>query len=160
MSKEEFKYIYDQYFDVIRNYIYYRSGNAELATDIAQETFIKVWEKQFEYKEGQIKALLYKIASDYFINHLRHKKITEENITELKFRMIDSNAEDEEMDVLKVKYEKALAKLPEKQRIVFLMNKMGNYTYKEISDDLNLSVKAIEKRMSKAIKMLKDELRK
>jgi RNA polymerase sigma-70 factor (ECF subfamily) len=74
LTKGEFKHIYDKYFDIIRNYLYYRSGNLELANDITQETFIKVWEKQFDYEEGKIKSLLYKIAGDNFVSHYLYCK--------------------------------------------------------------------------------------
>lgn len=158
MTKQEFKYIYDKYFDSIRNYIYYRSGDVDLATDITQETFIKVWEKQFDNSKGLLKSLLYKIAADIFKDHLRHNKIIQESAFELK-RLYTSTADDiDETNKLKQKYEIALAKLPEKQRVVFLMNKLDGLTYKEIAQDLSLSLKAIEKRMGQALKMLRNEL--
>lgn len=159
MTKQEFKYFYDQYFDVIRKHIYYRSGDVDLATDIAQETFIKVWEKQFDLKSGQIKSLLYKIAGDLFVNFIRHKTVTAENIEEIKFRYSQENSNGNNTDERKERFEKALAKLPEKQRVVFLMNKIDGLTYKEIASDLSLSVKAVEKRMSIALKTLKQQVK-
>ena len=85
LTRDEFKNIYDQFFDAIRNYIYYRSGDSELATDIAQETFIKVWEKQFSYEPKKIKGLLYKISSDLFISHYRREKLARDHQAEIKF---------------------------------------------------------------------------
>ena len=159
MTKEEFKTIYHQYFDSIRNYLYYRSGNAELSTDIAQETFMKVWEKQFDNTGGTIKSLLYKIASDLFVSHIRKQKVQNEYVEEVKLRYNDQDhLEDTEEDTRKILYQKALGKLPENQRVVLLMNKMEGLTYKEIAASLDLSVKAIEKRMSLALKTLKKEL--
>jgi RNA polymerase sigma-70 factor (ECF subfamily) len=55
-------------------------------------------------------------------------------------------------------YTKALAALPEKQRTVFLMARMEGLTYKEIAERLNLSVKAIEKRMSLTLAHLRKTL--
>lgn len=158
MTKQEFKHIYNQYFDTIRNYIYYRSGDVELATDIAQETFIKVWEKQFNNKKGLIKSLLYKIANELLINYYRHKKVVLESETELQFRFTECFEPDNELNELKQKYEIAISKVPEKQRVVFLMNKLDGLTHREIAEDLNLSVKAVEKRMGQALKTLKNEL--
>lgn len=158
MTKQEFKHIYNQYFDTIRNYIYYRSGDVELATDIAQETFIKVWEKQFNNKKGLIKSLLYKIANELLINYYRHKKVVLESETELQFRFTECFEPDNELNELKQKYEIAISKVPEKQRVVFLMNKLDGLTHREIAEDLNLSVKAVEKRMGQALKTLRNEL--
>ena len=61
MNKEEFKFIFDTYFDAVRNYIYYRSGDADLATDIAQDTFLRIWEKQLKPDLEKVKGLLFKI---------------------------------------------------------------------------------------------------
>ena len=49
----------------------------------------------------------------------------------------------------------AIADLPENQRIVFLMNRLDKKTYKEIAELLDISVKAVEKRMHKALKELR-----
>lgn len=159
LTKQEFKNIYDQYFDTIRNYIYYRCGNTELATDICQETFLRVWEKQFDINNGKIKSLLYKIANDKFISTIRHQKIIDDSIPEIKFRYFSNTSTDDELEEQKRKYEKALGNLPEKQRVVFLMNKLDGHTYKEIAHNLNLSVKAVEKRMSMALKSLRNEVK-
>ena len=48
--------------------------------------------------------------------------------------------------------------LPEKQRVALLMNKMQGLTHKEIAESLNLSQKAIEKRISQALNTLKQNL--
>ena len=49
MTQQEFKNLFENHFAQVRNYVFYRSGNADVATDIAQETFLKVWEKQKSY---------------------------------------------------------------------------------------------------------------
>ena len=49
------------------------------------------------------------------------------------------------------KLEQALAALPENQRVVFLMNRIEKMTYAEIAEQLELSVKAVEKRMHGAL---------
>jgi RNA polymerase sigma-70 factor (ECF subfamily) len=60
---------------------------------------------------------------------------------------------------LQKKYEKAISNLPEKQRIVFLMSRHDELKYGEIAERLDLSVKAVEKRMSQALDYLKEEMK-
>lgn len=61
---------------------------------------------------------------------------------------------------LQASYSKALAALNEKQRSVFLMARMDGLKYQEIAERLNISVKAVEKRMSTALAFLRKTLEK
>ena len=158
MTVEEFKNLYNQYFESIRNYIYYRSGNKDLANDISQETFIKVWKKRTEINKEKIKALLYKIAGDEFINYLRKEKLKRQYVEDsLKFK-IENNNDNQDEEIRKSKFEKLLKKMSEKQRAVILMSKREGLTNKEISNYLDISLKAVEKRMTQAIKFLKKNI--
>ena len=156
MTRQEFKHLFDIHFDVVRNYIYYRSGDSELATDIAQETFMRVWEKQLNFKENKTKGLLFKIAGDLFISSYRKQKVILQFKLQTKPGITDHSPEDiMQFEELKEKYETALAQMPEKQRIVFLMSRMEQLKNREIAETLNLSIKAVEKRMKQALDYVK-----
>lgn len=58
----------------------------------------------------------------------------------------------------KLNFEKAIGELPEKQRTVFLLNRNDGLKYHEIADCLGISVKAVEKRMTIALKTLRANL--
>lgn len=159
MTQEEFKILFDKYFDSIRNYIYYRSGNEELATDIAQDSFMKLWEKNLDFDEKPLKSLLYKIANDLFISKYRRDKVAQKYLLKLQPSVDNHSPEDElAYKELKTKYETALENLSEKQRVVFLMSRTEGLKYQEIADQLELSVKAVEKRMTSALSYLRSAL--
>ncbi|MFT5750087.1 MAG: RNA polymerase sigma-70 factor (family 1) [Ancylomarina sp.] len=160
MNKEHFKYLFNTYFDAIRNYLYFRSGNAELATDIAQECFMRVWEKRDSFKDPPAKALLYKIANDLFISKYRKDLVAQNYIANTRqYDETESPEEILEYKELNRRYEFALTQLSEKQRVVFLMSRNEGYKYAEIAERLNLSVKAVEKRMKHALQFLKKALK-
>lgn len=148
------------YFEDVRRYVFYRSGNEELATDIAQDTFMRIWEKQIEIQPKTIKGLLFKIASDLFISRYRHEKVAFNFFNNFQPNEKSLTPEDElNYNELKNAYEAALKSMPEKQRVVFLMSRIEELKYKEIADQLGLSVKAIEKRMSQALDHLRIALK-
>lgn len=159
MTKEEFKNIFNDNFDNVRNYIYYRCGDTELATDVAQETFAKVWEKQFRFKDGNVKGLLFKISSNIFISNHRKQKTAMNFCLNLKEGNSNQNPEElMQFGELQKSYDEALGKMPEKQRVVFLMHRNDKLKYYEIAERLDLSVKAIEKRMKYAIEFLRKHI--
>jgi len=156
LTREEFKHLFDVHFDIVRNYIYYRSGDNELATDIAQETFMRVWEKQLRFEKNKTKGLLFKIAGDLFISSYRKQKVVLQFKLQAKPGIEDHSPEDiMQFEELKEKYETALAQMPEKQRTVFLMSRMEQLKNREIAETLNLSIKAVEKRMKQALDYVK-----
>lgn len=160
MKKEEFKTLFDAYFESIRRYILYRSGNEELATDIAQDTFLRIWEKQMIIDPKTEKSLLLKIAGDLLITQYRREKVAFNFFNTFQPDNKSTTPEDElNFQELKKAYEKALESMPEKQRTVFLMNRVDELKYKEIANQLELSVKAIEKRMSQALEHLKIQMK-
>ena len=63
-----------------------------------------------------------------------------------------------EYEELHGQYLNALSVMNERQREVFLMNRSEEMTYKEIAERLDLSVKAVEKRMSQALGFLRERL--
>ncbi len=159
MTKSEFKQCFDQWFDPLRNFIHYRCGDTEIATDVAQEAFMKMWEKNIEYHPHKTKGLLYKIAKELWIS--QHRKLDSARKYELSLTVQEEEQTPEktlEFKELKQKYEAALTKLPPKQRTTFLMSRMENLSYKEIAERLDISVKAVEKRMTLALQSLRKTL--
>lgn len=159
MTKEEFKLLFDNYFDSVRSYLFYRGAEKEKASDLAQDVFLRVWEKQMDIDVKTGLRLLYKIAGDMFISQYRREKL-EMNYKATKVEeSMDFSPEDQlRHKELYSSYTKALADLNEKQRIVFMMARMEGLKYQEIADRLQLSVKAVEKRMTIALAYLKKAL--
>jgi RNA polymerase sigma-70 factor (ECF subfamily) len=159
LTKEEFKLLFDNYFDRVRSYLVYRGADIEQASDLAQDVFLKVWEKQMKIDMDTAMRLLYKIAGDMFISQYRREKLELNYMAALSDDSLDFSPEDQlrynEMFSI---YTKALAALSEKQRTVFMMSRMEGLKYHEIADRLQLSVKAVEKRMNIALAYLKRAL--
>jgi RNA polymerase sigma-70 factor (ECF subfamily) len=160
LSKEEFKGVFDVHFDAIRSFVFYRCGDMELASDVAQDVFMRNKEKRHALNGNFIKPLLYKMATDFYISNYRknqyrmnfEQSLTPEYDGEL-------SPEDElAFGELATTYSKALEKMPDKQRTVFLMSREEGMKYAEIAGCLQISVKAVEKHVSGALRLLRTKL--
>lgn len=159
MSESIFKIVFNTWFDAIRSYLLYRCGDEDLATDITQEAFLKLWTKRLYQNPESIPAIIYKIASDLLVSHFRKQNSENKYRLSLQPEAVTLTPEEElNYHELNRKYEIALSKLPENQRTVFLMSRMESLKYQEIAARLGISVKAVEKRMSSALSTLRNVL--
>lgn len=160
MTKQEFKIIFDQYFDSIRNFVYYKSSDKELASDVAQEVFMKIWENRNHYHNTNIKSLLYKMANENFISKYRKIKSEQKYQNQYEFDYSHSTTEqDVNYKELEKKYQLALSEMNPNNSEVFLMSRVEDLKYAEIADRLQLSIKAVEKRMKNALEFLRTKLK-
>lgn len=156
MELTEFKNIFDLHYDPIKNFLYYKLGDIDLAEDLVQEVFLKAWEKRDTIRMETIQNLLYTIANHLAINHFSSAR------TRFEFEWKEQTLTTQESphyvlekDEFAIQVEKAIAALSDNRRVVFLMNRIDDLTYKEIAGRLNISVKAVEKRMHEALEELR-----
>lgn len=160
MNIDDFKSLFDQYYEGIKSFLYYKIGDIEVAEDIVQEVFLKLWDKRASVELKTVKSFLFTIANNMAINHLKHRSIVFNFArNESRNEKVDSPHYELEMKEFKENLERLLAEMPENYRVVFLMNRIDKLTYNEIAERLELSVKAIEKRMSNALSFLREKLK-
>jgi len=144
----------------LRNYLYYKFGNEEQADDVTQEAFIKLWENCANVPPEKAKSFLYTVANNTTLNQIAHQKV----VLEYSKRNVnhDTNNQDPEFlleeEQFKVKLQKAIANLSEAQRTAFLMHRIDGKKYHEIAQILDISVKAVEKRIHGALLQLRKEI--
>ncbi|MES2747070.1 MAG: sigma-70 family RNA polymerase sigma factor [Bacteroidota bacterium] len=152
-----FKTVFDSYFKLLRNFLIYKFKDVERAEDTAQNAFVILWENCSILKPEQAKSFLYTTAIRLSLNLIKHDKIV--TTFELTSKPSETHQETPEFLLveaeLRKQLEKAIHDLPEKQRTVFLMNRLDNQSYTEIASVLDLSVKAVEKRMHLALLALR-----
>jgi len=160
LTEKEFEYFFNNNFDSLRSYLFYRSGDSELATDLAQDTLIRIWEKDLKNEGKKTVGLAYKIASDMFVSSYRRANTEANYVKTLEFEFTNTSPEEELLyNEMKEKYEKTLGDLNEKQRVVFLMSRMEGLKYQEIAERIGISVKAVEKRMTGALTTFREVLK-
>lgn len=151
-----FSSIFSAHSESLINFMYYKSGNYATAEDLMQDAFGKLWKECAKVTIEKAKSFLFTVANNAFLNQVKHQKVV------LKFEQRGRSESSNETPhylleeaEFKERLEAAISALPEGQRTVFLMNRIDKMKYKEIAEKLDLSVKAIEKRMSKALMELR-----
>jgi RNA polymerase sigma-70 factor (ECF subfamily) len=158
LSREEFKEVFENHFDAIRDFIFYRCGDMETASDVTQDVFLMIWEKRDSLRGDRIKPLLYKMAIDGYINHYR-KELCRMNYRQSLPGEEDDGASSPEEEMIfsesVAAYTKALEQMTETQRKIYLMSRENGMKYGEIAGHLHVSVKAVEKHVSAALRLLR-----
>ena len=133
------------------------------ADDVLQNTFIKVYKNIDNFKgESKLYSWMYRIATNESLTFLKQKSrkmgISDE---ELKNRMVENLQSDVyfEGDEIQLKLQKALATLPDKQKLVFTMKYFQEMKYEEISEALETSVGALKSSYHLAVKKIEAYLK-
>lgn len=155
-TESGFKAFYLEYAEGLRNFMYYKTGDIQQAEDLMQEAFVRLWQKRTEIQPEKAKSFLFTVANNLFLDKVRHQKVVRNFELEPRSDR-DKESPEYQMEVqeFKKQLEEALANLSEGSREVFLMNRLEDLPYREIAERLGISQKAVEKRMSKALKELR-----
>ena len=136
--------------------------NHEDANDLLQNCFIKAWKNIHNFRgDARLTTWLYKIAVNESINFLNKERqrqgITDDGDDSFLLQNIESDPYFDG-DSLQIELQKAIANLPEKQRIVFNMRYYDEMKYEEISEILGTSVGALKASYHHAVKKLTEAL--
>lgn len=155
-----FSSIFKTHAKALRNYMYYKFGNEEKANDVSQEAFIKLWENCADVPKEKAKSYLYTIANNSALNRVAHQKVVlayAKNVRPSDYTSESPEFLMEEKE-FKHKLQRAIESLTETQRVAFLMHRIDGKKYHEIAEILEISVKAVEKRISGALVTLRKEI--
>lgn len=157
-NEETFSRIYNDIGKSVWRFIYYKCGDQAQADDLVQDAFIKLWNNCAKVPAQKAKSFLFTVVNNAFLNEVAHKKVILKHEKSAPARIDNQSPEfllEEQQYHLKL--QNALANLSEAQRTAFLLNRIDGKKYTEIAEILNISVKAVEKRMSQALKALRNE---
>lgn len=136
----------------------------ELAEDLLQELFIRLWEQRSRIDPDRpLATYLYKIASnlayDYFRKAERDQKLREQllSISPVAYEPIEKAINEKES---RLALERALSMLPEQQRIVFTLCKIEDKSYQEVAELLNISTGTVNNHLTRANTSLRALLQK
>ena len=155
-----FEKVYTETNQRLIHFLYYSFGDLEKAKNYSQDAFIKLWNNCAKIALEKAKGFLYTTAKRLFLDDIDHQKV------QLKFQersKSKDNTADSADDLVrseefKEALENAISSLPEKQRTVFLMNRIDKMKYAEIAESLDISIKTVEKHVSQSLIKVREAL--
>lgn len=159
-DEQVFSTLFHKYSEDLYRFLYYKFGESMNPRDKVQEAFIKLWENCGKTTPNKAKSFLFTIGNNLMLNEAAHQKVV------LKYAQEKPKAHTNESPefILREKeymekLQNALSNLTQAQRIAFMMNRMEGKKFKEIANLLDISVKAVEKRVYGALKKLSEEIK-
>ncbi len=138
----------------------------EAARDVVQDVFVKLWADQSITVKQSLNSLLFTMVRNSCLQHLEKVKVrnkylesTRQNLQEeeLRFYMDEKTSLIEQE--LENKLNEVLCNLPDRCRLIFRMSRFENKKNKEIAEELDITVKAVEKQITKALSTIRSEMK-
>ena len=167
-DESAFKELYDTFSSRVYNTALGFVQSAEDAEDVTQEIFVSIFRSLESFKrDSTLSTWIYRITVNKSLEHIRSKKrkkrfgivksIFQKEEVEEPIEFIHPGIIAENSERGKIIF-RAIEKLTENQKTAFLLNKVENLSYKEISDIMKLSLSSVESLIFRARDNLKREL--
>ncbi len=165
-----FEYLFKRFYPRLLGYAIRFIQDEDVAKDILQECFMNFWEKRQLLSAVSISSLLFLMVRNACLNYLKHHMLAnylsidylstldgEEKLysADLMF----STDENILYEDLKTQIDAALSKLSPRSREIFLLSRFDGMKNKEIAELLGISTTAVEKHISKSLKVISDYLK-
>ena len=158
MDQRVFEELFRTYFMPLMAFSRKILGNEDDAREVVHQVFINLWERREELDlSNPLKSYLFTSVNNRSLNVIRdRKKFSSAEVPDVAGEW-DVSAQIESME-LEGKIREAIDSLPEKCREIFEMNRFQGLKYSEIATHLGISVKTVENQMTKALRILREQL--
>ena len=158
-DRNAFGNLFQKYYQVLCNYALTYLDSTSEAEDAVQDVFVYVWNNREVIVVGvSVKSYLYTSVKHRALNVLKHQAM-ERNHSRLLVEFLEDLAREEYSEEETMQLEKirqALQVLPSQCRTVFMMSSLEGKKYKEIAEELNISVNTVKSHILKAYRTIRE----
>ena len=163
-EEKAFEYLFDRYYEGLLNYAGRIVRETELAHDLVQETFCKLYEDHASLNiHLSIKSYLYKSVYNSCLNEIKHQKVVsnyaDRELLDFYFSEIVQTPEAELAllgEDINNALREAIDKLPERCREIFIRIREEKQSYAQVAEELDISIKTVDAQLQKAVTRLKE----
>ena len=158
-----FKELFFCYYEILCNYAVKFTNSEYLAEEIVQEVFTIIWECRQDWQPDNVKAWLFTTTHNKALDHVRHRQVREKNSSHVQ-NIYDSQELETPEQSIQSKYfreaaQHAIANLPPRCRDTYILHRQEEFSYSEIAEIMGVSLKTVETQMSRALKLLREQLK-
>ncbi|MCW9705971.1 RNA polymerase sigma factor [Fodinibius salsisoli] len=164
LGRKQFEELFDQYINDVVSFLYTYTSNQALVQDWAQDVFLKMWQKRdsINFDHPSFKSYLLKTARNHALKRLKKENNYDNWLEENLEKLTEKQSQDEPVvnpiDIQEA-YRVAHSKISLRARKAYLLSREEGLTYSEIAEVMDISIKTVETHISKALQILRQELR-
>lgn len=154
-----FRHLFDRYYGMIYSASFRYLKVHELAEDMVQSSFLKIWERRDSLSHVErFDHYLFRIAHNEMADHFRKNSRRAKHIQRIRELFEEENGSPEELLITKQKralIADVISNLPTQQQTAYKLSRDEGLSYQEIADRMQLSINTIKVHISQALKTLK-----
>jgi len=161
-DEKAIEHLFDKFFDYLCAVVYRVIHDYEAARDVVQDIFFDLWKKRETIQiQTALRPYLRRAAVNRALNYIKRKRIVPNDDEDAAVDIVSNAPSGQaylEKDELESKIFAVIEGLPPRCKLVFGMSRFESMSYQEIATALDISVKTVENQISKALKILRNEV--
>lgn len=155
-----FEAIYRRYWRRLFIAAYQRIGSRELCEELVQDIFTGLWNNRDKVHIQNLQTYLHTSVRYRVIDHI-HREMTRKAALGQREQVMADNCTEEDvlLDDLNGALQREISKLPTRCQLVFKLSRENNLSIKQVASELGVSEKTVENQLTKALKLLRMNLR-
>lgn len=161
-NEAAFEKVFKTHFKGLHGYACSILKDEMVAEEVVQNVFFKLWERTENLSiNGSLTAYLYRAVNNESLNYLKHQKVKMAHgqfVAYRNERQVEGASGKIQLKELESRLQQALNDLPEQCRTIFQLSRFEELRYREIANQMGLSIKTVENQMGKALRILREKL--
>jgi len=160
-DESSFQKFFETHYKALVGFAFKYLEDIDESEEVVQESFTKLWEKRSSIElSGQLSGYMFSMVRNVCLNKFKHEEVARKYKAEILHTSNEFEGEASSFDQeMHHRLHQLIDELPDQCQKIFQMSRFEDLKYAQIADKLDLSVKTVENQISKALKIIREDLR-